>query len=410
MRHMRAIIAYTCIGFLSIFLSGCMVTDQFSSRIYSGNVNSQTAVDQETLLNIVRARNFQPLTFVAITKVAGSQLADIKIGLPTLTFGPRQTASQRQIAFANNSVEGNANGSFESNPLISSLFQQSMLTPISQRNLALLLGAYPREQVFYAALEGIKMTSENKSWYFRNDPRNNNYRGIQNEEVCRKLEIVSRNDVEHTRVVREYRPDYDYDCTFSQFVYYLQLALDFGLTAEIDNASSKPPSKLADGDASKLNNTAVSPAPPGYMCFDPTIALPMFKDPARSMKSRCGQVIAPGKGTKFNFGGTQYDIELKFRSPVGIYAYLGKLLRDGVEDQIRLRNDLEGSLESAKIVDIDFDTINCVNSASSLGALACNPTASTMNTLITIGLLEQLRNLSISPSDLNSSFAVRLSN
>jgi len=392
---------------LAYFCGGCAVTDQFSSRIYSSNINSQVALDQETLLNIVRASRYQSLTFVAITKTAGTQTADLKIGLPTFTFGPRQTAAQRQFSFANNAIDNSAQGSFESNPLISSLFQQGMLTPISPKILALLIGAHPREPTFLAALEGIRLTSAKDAWFFRNDPANNSYRGEPQSAQCHDLEIVQgRHGAYHNIAKDRLHPDYNTECNFSQFMYFLEFGLAVGMTADIDHSVSVAGSTKTD--PSRTSNAVNTPGTPGRICFEPSLARPDLKIDSQVMSNKCGTKFS-GEGLKFRFGDTDYEIELVLRSPIGVYAFLGKLLRDGTADQYRMQDEALGPMRHAKLVEIDPTTVECLLSASSVGGLLCDPGASGRNTLLMVDLLQQLRNLMISPADLNASFSVRLS-
>jgi hypothetical protein len=393
---------------LSSSLAGCAFTDQFSPRIYSSNVNSQASLDQETLLNIVRASRYQPLTFVAIGKTAGSQTADLKVGLPTLTFGAGQTLAQRQLVFANNSIDNNAVGSFESNPLISSAFQMGMLTPVSPKIMAMLLGAYPREPIFYALLDGIKLTSARNSWYFKNDPSNNAYGGKQNNPTCHDLEVLSRYGAEHSKAVTRLALDYNQDCNFSEFAYLLEFGLAVGLTAELDNSPAKEKTPQNAKDSSKTA-TAADTSVKGYMCFDPSLARLGFKTDAMRMENRCGtKTSSPKIVKKFNFDGTLYDVELRFRSPVGIYAFLGKLLRDGTAAQIHMQDPALGDIRMGEFIDIDQQTVDCLLSGSAIAAAICRPRASTANTLIMMAMLEHLRNLMISPADINASFSVRL--
>src|SRR5437764_10797897 len=95
------------------WLPGCAFVDNFAPRVYDGNLGSQLAVNQETLLNIVRASRLQSLNFMAISQVAGNQTEDLKVGLPTITLGPGQTVAQRQFVFGNNIIDSSAQGSFQ---------------------------------------------------------------------------------------------------------------------------------------------------------------------------------------------------------------------------------------------------------------------------------------------------------
>ncbi len=131
---------------------------------------------------------------MAIGQESGSQTETLNTGLPTFTFGAAQTAAQKQFAFAGNSLSSAAVGGFQVNPLISSGFMQGMLTPINPKILALLVGTYPREWVFYAVVEGIKLRGYHKAnpkarlvYYFRNDPADDQYDGVATNDRCRQV-------------------------------------------------------------------------------------------------------------------------------------------------------------------------------------------------------------------------------
>ena len=93
-------------------------------------------------------------------------------------------------------------------------------------------------------------------------------------------------------------------------------------------------------------------------------------------------------------------MEFHFRSPLGIYAYLGRLLRDGVADRVRLQDPELGALRGHPFVAIDGAASDCLMTAVGSGGLFCVPAAQGATTLMLIDMLEELRNLSIAPSDL----------
>jgi hypothetical protein len=130
-------------------ISGCATVDQFGSRIYDGNINSQSALNQETVLNIVRASRYQPLSFVAITQVTGGQMEALSTGLPTISLGPHQPVND-QVYQISNSLSSQFSGGYQSNPLISTQFQDGMLSPVPLRTLSQLIASHPRETVFYS--------------------------------------------------------------------------------------------------------------------------------------------------------------------------------------------------------------------------------------------------------------------
>src|SRR4029077_1812159 len=121
-----------------MLLSGCAAVDQFGSRVYDANLNSQNALNDETLLNIVRASKYHSPNFIGISQITGGQSEQLTTGLPTVSIGPGQTAANHVYQISNSVVSG-ATGGYQSNPLISTAFQNAMLTPVSQRTVAQLI-------------------------------------------------------------------------------------------------------------------------------------------------------------------------------------------------------------------------------------------------------------------------------
>jgi hypothetical protein len=132
------------------WLAACASVDQFGSRTYDGNLNSQNATNQEILLNIIRASSYQSTNFFAITQVTGSQVETLTTGLPTITLGPGLTTAQRQAVISDSLANG-VTGGYQSNPLVSSTFSEGMLSPTSLRTIALLFWSHPREPCIWTA-------------------------------------------------------------------------------------------------------------------------------------------------------------------------------------------------------------------------------------------------------------------
>lgn len=218
MRNFRTIIAFFMIG---ISLSGCAVVDEYQDRIDAENTKVHDLMNKEALRNIVRASQKEPLGFVAIGTISGYQIEQFNLGLPTITFGPSRSATQRQFAFSSNVIQNTAQSSFQANPLITSQFQEGILTPVSPRQLALLIQSRGREPVLLAAVESITFVQEiytykaktvtkeeinyrtfkrgisgNKSSVFvhsfHNDPNNNYYdQSIEGNVKCDIVHYIS---------------------------------------------------------------------------------------------------------------------------------------------------------------------------------------------------------------------------
>lgn len=192
-------------------LVGCTIIDgAVSERVLSLNASIDQASNDAVLLNVVRASRAQPLTFVAISRVGGSQQTGMNNGLPSFTFGPDLSISQKQYTFGNNSVNNQAAGSFDVSHLSSRDFMRGMLVPLTLQEVDFLLKqGVPREVLFNLVVDSIGYTLEEKGAPTRrlnriNDPRDPSaylvFNRIAYELIQRGLYIESR---------REENPFYD---------------------------------------------------------------------------------------------------------------------------------------------------------------------------------------------------------
>jgi hypothetical protein len=133
-----------------------VIDDSLSPRVSTLNSAIDRATNDAILTNIVRASRLEPLTFVAISKVGGSQQAALTTGLPSFHFGPDLTSTQKQFSFANNSLNQNAAGSFDVAPLAGRDFTKGLMLPLSMQEIELLIRqGLPRELLFNLIFESI---------------------------------------------------------------------------------------------------------------------------------------------------------------------------------------------------------------------------------------------------------------
>lgn len=90
-------IVYAIVPTLGLLCLSCASVDQFSTRTVDGNSNAQTANNQEVLLNIVRASQFQSLVWTPVNQYSGTQMETLTTGLPTVFFGPHQPGSRSNL-------------------------------------------------------------------------------------------------------------------------------------------------------------------------------------------------------------------------------------------------------------------------------------------------------------------------
>jgi hypothetical protein len=397
-------------------LTGCTAVDQFGSRVYGHNLTSQEVMNKEILINIIRASRYQPLNFMAITQVTGDQSEMLTTGLPTVTLGPGQTVAQHQFAFTN-SVASSATGSFQTNPLVSSQFQQGMMSPVSPKILAYLLASHDRETVFNLVIDSINVTAGNMTVRYVNDPANDH--GLPGGCTAQSASRALRDPNSGRRFLLN-----EDVCNYSKFISFVTEGMQYGVSAELVPV---PPDLVPRGgvagyqggrNAGNLpageTNATATPQATGRLCWDPGLALPDRKAATRSLKPLCGKNLN-SKITDDDFSfqtlGT-LRFQLRFRSPAGIFAALGKQLRDGSAEHVRsLLPPSQRAFDDEPLLTIKSDDTagDCEMLARYEGQVYCVP-QSAYRTAMVINILEELKNLSTTPSDLNSAFSVRVVN
>src|SRR5262245_18662140 len=348
-------------------------------------------MNHESLLNIVRASRFQPLNFVAISQVAGNQSEQLTNGLPTITFGPGQLISQKQSVFST-SLQSGVQGSYQSNPLVSSDFQNGMLSPINTRTLALLVAAHPREPIYYIVIDSIRFKLSGVTVSYRNDPADDLDEDKNFSEGC------------PDRVARSFDRTFflnDRICSYSKFVNFLRVFLAAGLTAELMPCDANVPG-CPTAKASGVSSI-------GHLCFDQPRTAPALK--RGNPKPWCGSKSV-GKPSDVSMPIEEIGMvqpEFVLRSPAGVYRYVGKLVRDGTSDRIRFFTREAQNLRG-RFIEISPDPpVRCLVSVVYDGDVFCVPQGAYATAML-LEILQELRNLSISPTDLNAAFTARLIN
>jgi hypothetical protein len=392
------------------------VVDQFGSRVYDQNLTSQEVMNKEVLINIIRASRYQPLNFMAITQVTGGQSETLTTGLPTITLGPAQTIAERQFQVTN-SVASGATGSFQTNPLVSSQFQQGMMSPVSPKILAYLLASHDRETVFNLVIDSINVTSGNTTVRYVNDPANDHGLpgGCTAQSASRALGDANGG--------RRFLLDEDV-CNYSKFINFVTEGMQYGVSAELvpvppgsaakgGGAGSQGGRNTANALAGETNATTTAQAT-GRLCWDPGLAIAERKAGARGLKPVCGKNLSSqitNDDFSFQILGT-LRFQLRFRSPAGIFAALGKQLRDGSAERVRsLLPSSQRAFDGEPLLTIKSDDTagDCAVLAQYESQVYCVP-QSAYRTAMVINILQELKNLSTTPSDLNSAFSVRVVN
>jgi hypothetical protein len=418
--------AQLCVwGFMSAFLGGCSATDfQLEPRAEAINQGTDFARNNEILLNIVRASRSQPLNFVPISKASGTQTTDLKVGLPTLTLGPEQTAMQRQVAFGGNTWDNSSSGSFDSAPLATRDFYTNMLSPIDlQTANALIRQGFSRELVFDAVIGSIRMKERQTGRVIEviNDP------ALDPVAECPPAGDVYGPGPGHIANSSHYAPEALSNgsnlaqCPFHLFEFLMQVTMKWGLSIE----TKTTPNPAYTPDAVKQAKAAGKDAPAktitsSHFCFDPAFADKAQEDRVLRQPDACGskkEWSSSGEGQDlfvvFAGGGRQsqaYTFTIIPRSPFAMFRYFGRVLRAEETTPVRLYWH-DGGLSDAddRILSVSRSVLpSCFAKTFYFGQYYCVPYEGSDATKQVFNMLNQVVALSTTTGSLPTTLEVRL--
>ncbi|MGA2793787.1 MAG: hypothetical protein ABSE69_09660 [Roseiarcus sp.] len=455
---MKLIVLRTACLLFSLALTSCASVDQFGSRAYDGNLNTQSAVNQEVLANIIRASQYQALSWNPASQITGAQSESLATGLPTINIGPAQTAAQH-IYSITNSVTSGVNGGYTTTPLATTSFQAGMLTPVDLKTIAGLMTYYPREVVLYSLIKEIDLETVSTPHAFAslvNDP-SQAYANIEDsnnldQSICDEI-IGGRDNYEW---LFHKGKEGERQCSYAKFLNLLSVLIDSGLTVELVQIPAPQP---AQAQANQSNIVTV-----GRFCFNGNLTgdYPIGSDLPRcglDKKQSVGGTIVTGTteidkaddaviNTKTKsvsktitttrtsiipVGGHEFPwkfrgvepvyLTFELRSPNGFMSYLGSWynVRDHMKFEVYNRDKGKRALaydsESARkiynggpylsILDMNGPSTGCYASAHFQGSAYCVPMEATHTSML-MDIAVMLRNLNITPSDLNAPISVRV--
>jgi len=409
---------------LFISLVGCSATDlQLEPR--AGTINQETdfARNNEILLNIVRASRSQPLNFVPISKASGTQTTDLKIGLPTATIGPEQTAMQRQVAFGGNSWDNSASSSFDSAPLATHDFYSNMLSPIDlQTANALIRQGFSRELVFYSVIGSIRLREQSgRVIEVINDPL------LDSAEACTPAGDFYGPGADRRVNRSPYAPEAFSNsnelvrCSFHVFEFLLQAMMKWGVNIE----TSSEPNPAYTPDAVKQAKAAGKDPPAktittSHFCFDPAFADSSQKARVAALPDACGSKKAWSKGGEgqdlavfFTVDGRRsptYTFTVIPRSPFAMFRYFGRVLRAEEAVPVKLYWH-DGGLTPAddRILSVSRSVMpSCFAKAFYFGQYYCVPYEGSDATKQVFAMLNQVVALNTTTGSLPTTLEVRL--
>ena len=374
---------------VSVGLSGCAYTDHFNNRVDSFDAEAAQARDTMILKNVVRASHAEPLAFVQLGQISGTNSAQSTMGLPPIVFGPPLKAYPAMAdtvfgasaaggsGFTGNSAGGGASTSFQATPSETKDFYLGLLREVEPRTLALFTQqGISRELLFYLFTD--KVTEE---------------RGGQKREL--------RND--------------PLDPHFDRFQTYVKLAMDYGLSSELVS-KAKGPARDADasGAAKKASDRTSGDEERWRLCFDRL-------SKAADAQWNGNQPICGGGGRSLDDrtvsfigrDGQRVEMTVAPRSAYAIFQYLGRIVAAGDSGRIRLISP-EAIDHPPLNDDILFDirvgvsNVDCFVYTEYAGQTYCVPNSGAYNTKRILSLLTQLIALNTAISDVPVTPTVRV--
>src|ERR1700753_1723265 len=136
-------------------LGACTTFDPLDNRVETINKNANDYANNAILLNIVRAKLGEPLTFVSITGLDSTNGATATIGLPTIVLGPHMGG--RDVTFGATSAQRSTSDIFHVSVIDDPGSFAALMTPVSPATIAYFEGqGYDRALLFMLFVDRIE--------------------------------------------------------------------------------------------------------------------------------------------------------------------------------------------------------------------------------------------------------------
>lgn len=400
--------AALCVG-----LAACSVIDMtMPPRAYQVNVGSGSVREDTILLNIVRASRSEPLNFVALSKYTGQGTLGVNANVLTKNDGLISAIKNPATAFISstygpNNVNVSGNNLFDMTPLETKEFYAGFLAPLDLSGLNLLLHAgISREIVLMSVTQGVRVTRrDGVVFQFNNDPRDDIWSspGGGKDTTGRSCEAYHQFDAAGgSRYTPPFETEvwtgiHEQDCKYQKFLYFLQLALRYGITTE---ARELPNPAAGKDKAAPKTVTRLR------LCFDPAVARENGALAVQESPEACGATRTLGAGDnefRFKLDRSVRKIQPIIRSPYGVFQYYGRLLayEQGKRVQLSYRVGSAAGAPERQLLTVNEGVgLDCFAQASHGGASYCVPAKGARNTKEVFVLLNTLVAMSTSRSAL----------
>jgi hypothetical protein len=414
----------------AVALAGC-VDQTVPGRVTDLNQGSQSLRESAILLNILRASRSEPLHFVAMSRFTGTASANVNGTLLDNVIGkfgaPNQTAVGSSGSVAAGATLGN---SFDVGVLENRDFYGGFMSPLDLESLNLLMNAgLNREIVLHSVLQGVRVSNRKtgEPALFENRPDDDAWtEGRANEPNSPRCKALypagptgeaNFEPVASSPVWKRMR-----DCRYQKFLYFLRLAVRFGITVEavpVEGGAGRGKRGLKPGEAPRMESAPptrdsgreeLRPAARYVVCFDPAIARENgFEKVKINDPGACGRRRQPGDTNEFRFifneGFILDAIVPIVRSPYAVFQFYGQLLQGQSINEVKLSQPARARdpRREARLLTIEKGGTDCFARTTYAGADYCVPNAESRNTKEIFVLLNTLVAISTNRSALPAS-------
>jgi hypothetical protein len=385
------------------------------------------------------------------------QSESLQTGLPTPFFGPGQVAANHVYSITN-SLTSAVNGTFTTAPLATTSFQAGMHTPVDLKTIASLMTYYPSEVIFFALIDSIDVKSESQPYRYSR-LFNNPGQGYFSRTHPSDLDQARCNDIiNHSRDAAERLfhegNEVERICYYAKFVNLLELLIEYGLDTDLvqipapqpaqaqanqsniitvgklcRNMSLVPPNlpilktdlPICGGSNKDRDNggTKVTTRVENHKANDVTVRTDTESITKTITTTQNSIVPVGGRGARFSFEGVGW-VELTFnlRPPNSFLNYLASWYNFGSVVAFTDANNRPAYRGLAaqrifsdgpylSIAKINGPDVSCYSSATYDEQAYCVPSEATHTSML-MDLAVILRNLNITPQDLNAPVSVRV--
>jgi hypothetical protein len=333
-------------GAMSLGLTGCIAFGSIDRRADTINDQVANGQNQGVLLNLARASRNEPIYVVAFNQLSASGTTDFHASAPTFILGPSKivnaagaTADKLATFTAGTTyLDNQTNTNFQMSLLGSNDFYSGLMAPITLQDVDLLLHqGYARELIFYLVIAKATITPMTQA-------ANGTMTPAGPPQVVFNDPATLVDEVQHP----------EKHLKFTTFEYYIQEAMEHGLTTETymapDETAGDDSGSSGGGGGGSDHPKAPKLITHAELCYDRALVTAGDVgdiDP----NSFCGvkPVIRPNPGPSeplyvklndpdFPLKGVPLEVEVTTRSIYGMFYYLGDIIGHNDETYVHLHH------------------------------------------------------------------------